>query len=142
MAGNWWKLMDLHELAGTGWTLLELAKNGWNCWKWLKIAGCLEWLAMIWNGCQWLTIAENGWKSVEIFGNWWNGWKWLEINEAWWTWLKMAWNGWKWLEMAWMQSVTVTFWRLNTNTEYYSVFRNIRITNTTQKWKNLNTEYD
>ena len=30
IAGNICKLMELLELAGTGWNFLELAENGWN----------------------------------------------------------------------------------------------------------------
>ena len=39
------------------------------------------------------------------------------------------------------QSVTNTFFWPNTNTEYYSVFRNHRISNTIWYWENPNTEY-
>ena len=57
-------------MAGINSTLLEMAGNNWNGWKWLKMATMagngLKWMEMDGNGYKLaeksLYMAENGWK--------------------------------------------------------------------------------
>ena len=58
--------MELPEMTNDSWTLLEMARTGW---QWLGIAG----------------MTGNGWKD----------WKWLELAGNGWTLGGTAENGWK-----------------------------------------------
>ena len=97
MAKILWTGWKLAEIAWNGWNglkLLKLAKkNAVNCWKLLEIA------RHCWNGWCWLDTAENGWKCpkcLKISGNCWNCQKGLE---NYWKRIKIAGYGCKWLEL-------------------------------------------
>ena len=53
--------------------MLEMARNGWNGWKWLDMTGN----GWIW--LEWLEMFENQWKLLEMAGMDGRGLKWLFI---------------------------------------------------------------